>query len=1294
MLVVHLCSAANRRFQLHQIIRGGALSDISSSNDSSAEGSVVDSDEQSSPVTTNTEHDSSEHVSLEKLPPAKTPIAGIRRPLRIRHASDLIQNLMERSLCSASVELRQLISQRTNDYISQLYEENDNLQSPRKLLHYLAPKIPAIKHSPDVALRIQTTPSDMDPGLAACLIGELGHVCELYEKERMRRKEISASIDDNQVEEPIAIRLARDRRFEQLLECVLCGVNVKLRTEEHTKQNLDHETSVDSIEEILDKEDVQESRGLSIKDAARAAWGISMLGLHELDSIGGEKIEDLLIALSLRIRELLLARLQALRQDDLDWIEGSSEQDSIMELSEELAEETASAVWAFACVRACTGIRFSPLFEVCCSIMCQDPFELRRRAQEAEAAISRGDIGKNDAIERLALSERTSTSSPSMSVKHADTVSDDRLSILYENKQALADWLTPNEVTDVLWAIALHGSSDSVSHDEIALSEATTAFREIAFDRLVAWLKDDLYVVKEANQESLFEHNVHDSGERSDPTQRESGSLNVEVVDAASLLELEKAALEATAQTDAAATTVLSENIESLVVPRKTLPTQRKTMKVNGYASIFSPHDLCSIVWASMELHDPLRDTIVRIVLDTFNAVGHDALYQLSIGDLSNLAWGLAKMATDFGAAGDELMVSLSLAVAEASLVHEVKQFGLDYAALAKSLNRKCQPPELSRLVWAVLTTYTQSNNPSDARPEAIRRLARTALLIAANNLDSYGAEDVTRIVWGYLEVSDKGICDLDMHALGRSLATIEVALHNWETGSASSKQEVTDKRSSMKQPLRFASFFGKTNTLMLLDQRLEQESSDETDELHIPTKKPRPLLKDLPVDPSMLCKFSCSMTKMNANNILVNGGESLTRIALRLLSSKNGRLLRECPLLDLARLCGALAETKLSIGRERVSLFVRRVVQFLNEELVNDRAIGPAESAKLLWAVGELGVKFNLKNTDVETAHRKLELIAEVPILLTNQLNELTDRRIAKLLRGTVTTNLLMSNKAYTKMVILEARFRLSQGCSTAVICDLTETVAMLKEALTDAPIAEESIPNDKNILATDAKIDDISASDLLEAMGSLMKELTKQTIRCMDTFSAIELRRVLSVYALSPIHADEVVAGLAKVVEDRRIALEELESSDLDRENLFQRGVVQAQKMRKSLNGSVESPFATFRNSLKSLFSPGGREESNNDPLDLAGMDATIVESIDEVLRTINDADHYSTVVAASSGLSIHKAVEEIFQLALFELGRCAELIAHYHRIDFQSGHRTSRLDKDLRRDMTKRLLSRALP
>jgi hypothetical protein len=57
----------------------------------------------------------------------------------------------------------------------------------------------------------------------------------------------------------------------------------------------------------------------------------------------------------------------------------------------------------------------------------------------------------------------------------------------------------------------------------------------------------------------------------------------------------------------------------------------------------FSPHDLASIAWAVVELHDPLRMQVLPIVMKLVAVLGDSGTELMSGADLSNLAWAVSK---------------------------------------------------------------------------------------------------------------------------------------------------------------------------------------------------------------------------------------------------------------------------------------------------------------------------------------------------------------------------------------------------------------------------------------------------------------------------------------------------------------------------------------------------------------------------------------------------------------------------------------------------------------------------
>jgi hypothetical protein len=1050
-----------------------------------------------------------QNVSLEGSKWHSIPIEeeAERRAIKVRRTSDFIQDITTRSAVDnnpESLQFRRLMEGRTAEYLQEL-DECEDPPHPKKLLHYLAPKIPSIKHSPDAMLRIRSARSDMDSGVAACLIGTLGHACEVYEKvqakasERRRRRRRTSVAED----------IIKDRRFEQLIECVLCGVDVKKRKKEYPAlvENHDRQASSDDvIEDILENEDVHFDEGLCIRDSCRAAWGIAILGLHEVGEVGGENVMDLLMALALRVRELLLAALLQLRQGDLfanvpKWateIRNPSVEDLLTSFSEELAEDAATAMWTFACVTALTGMRCLPLFEACFSILCQHPFDMRRQSQEVEASVDAATVGSNDIVEQLRRSEEREQllDSPETEVRPTDVQHKDGASA--ERKDALVDWLSPTEMTDVLWALAVHGTKTTTDlNEKEILSETLDAFRETAFDRILDWLYQDLKTVEQwkllsgANEpekelvpvemvdastilESRGEAHLRnvipteieseidlsaDSIDQLDPavgdepgevtslgavknttsdfSQRED-SVDLESVAGMSsqseqrevnsaenlsidIMSNDEGTTEQVRAVDASA--ILSNEMREEYLSPKEVESEQFVSSSSGgdtdvrseysldrtesLVQLFSPHDLCSVAWAVTELQDSLRGFVTGAVMDIFVDLGPESLKGLTGSDLTNLAWAVAKHTT-----GDDYAVREDSAVVIGGwIAEEILRAVREESKVSNPLYR-FHPPEFSRLLWSMATIFAARVDGTRLAGANADEIGCLGIITAAKNLEVFGTEDLARIVWGFLALSNpervlresSGAFSL---SLGKILATIETSLLQWESCKLSLKKDGADSV-NVREATRFASFLGRSRLhVPFLDQRLD-DLMEETSEPQVQEKSRLPLLRDLPIDPLTLCKLACWFERLADRRPGVKTSHTLTRIALRLLTSREGRLLVECPTHDLVRLCEAAARTDLSVGRELISLFTRRVVRLLNSghyrsEYHDVTSLGPGDTVTLLWSLGELGVKYHPKDREKASAHRRLNLVTSLPTLNKDELIMLSNPSAKNLVRGTV---------------------------------------------------------------------------------------------------------------------------------------------------------------------------------------------------------------------------------------------------------------------------------------------------
>jgi hypothetical protein len=1337
-----------------------------------------------------------------------------------RHTSDIILELDRRSSVSGNEEslaLRELITTRTSEYVYELQGEADyyseqiengtkvkvKLPHPRRLLHSLAKKVPAIKQSPDVNLRIHSSRADIDPGVAACIIGRLAFACEQYEQVQKRLTneyyDDTNDDDDNADEsdddntktkgkpESAAARLTTDRRFEQLVECVLSGVNIKKRKAEFLERQISKSTDeiTTDIEEVLDEEANCFDEGLNIRDACRAAWGIAILGAHYLDTLGGVKINDLLLALSLRIRELLLARLQLLRQGDIlssgygmyyqDYGDSSEQtrlvttEERLNELAEELAEDAASAMWAFGCVKACTGMKSVPLFEACCSILCQDPVDLRRRAQEAEYEPEKNleTIGSSDIVDRLAISaaaEATEEQQQQQEFAHhkngkraSEVQRNDESSSPIDEKNAFIDWLSPVEVTDMLWALALHGSNatSSKDKDEVTLSETALTLRETAYDRLVEWLDEDLSYedeeqleqessaanIKSSENEEVTVVEVVDAAvllaSEEEPSSASSGSASpmksldyseeldsvptesmpmktsavvtndlntqeVEVVDAAKLLASmdgdSDEAVEVETEVMVAPTSVIDGNSVGIDVDSSKSARKTKTTR------IFSVHDLASIAWSVTELRDPLRIRIVGDIIELLWRLGPNGISGLSGTDLSNLAWAIARYE---GENHDAYSLSITRWIADQALQRTGK-----YPLLLIF-----QPPELGRIMWAIAcTASTHASALEDATGHETSSffLTKRALQVVSENLTLFSTETLVRIAWAHLEINESNLSELNSFeamALGKILAAAEHSLHRWER--VDSTKDIASVDSHVESPL-FSSFFGRPRiNLPILEQAINDDD-DEDDVVLAPLgRAQRPKLRDLMIDPSTLCKAACGFQRLSKVNPYIKGGWTFTRVAVRLLSSKNARLMKECSIHDIVRLCEAAVLSDVDgHGRELIiGLFARQVVKVLNEVLedgsrhdtsIDIETASSTEISTLLWTLGEMGVKYS---PGKQPSGKKMRLAFAEPLLRRIRVKSLDQMTLERLTRGLV----LMKMTSKQESFLLEVLTRISQmvpnASSGSELCNLAEIIGLLKEASkSSSPKPKESSNEDGESELADKGDDSTPPPEDIQHQiatisDQMLNSIATLAIDRSKTLTANEIRRLLEVYSLLPFQADATIACLSDEVINRLSAFQ-----DLRKDRTLVTLLTDASKKSSIVRGSLfddsnTSIFGSIRNRFLSIFRSSNNNNDDDEVINQIDDEGTklteeIASVIQDSISATLDATDRAKADQSALQLSLDKVIQTLEEGASFELGRSLELIDNYHRTEFATGERRSRYDKDRKNYIAKRVLSRHLP
>ena len=215
-----------------------------------------------------------------------------------------------------------------------------------------------------------------------------------------------------------------------------------------------------------------------------------------------------------------------------------------------------------------------------------------------------------------------------------------------------------------------------------------------------------------------------------------------------------------------------------------------------------------------------------------------------------------------------------------------------------------------------------------------------------------------------------------------------------------------------------FSSFFGKSRTGILEQIISEHDASEEADTRILDGKSHRPLLKDLTVDPATLCKAACVFEKLRQQHPAWECGWSLTRVTLRLLASREAKLMRECSFSDLVLICeaAALVDAR-SLDREStIGLFAHRAVQVMNELLESRQDTGgssfsllhdtsPKSICTMIWSLGSLGAKWMdaAEENDTRLAYKKMRVISWSPLLTLAEVDQLDPRSTSKLVRQRV---------------------------------------------------------------------------------------------------------------------------------------------------------------------------------------------------------------------------------------------------------------------------------------------------
>ncbi len=323
--------------------------------------------------------------------------------------------------------LMSIIYERARDYIEDLHECKDKvlekgkvgaiMPHPKKVLHFIAPKIPAIRRSPEITLKISSARVRVDVRAAACALGVIAIITEYYvclleevESKIGQKNRYSIQSEVNAIFESIVT----DRRFEQLIECIQCGVDVENVIQEE-------ETEESTIDELLpgEKDEIQEQNTLCseeeevedmkhkirVIDASKSIWALSIFSSHhDVEQLGGIKCSLFVRALQIQSAHLLKNQLNHFKTGSKQNFSCYTDTKFVKEVHS-LLKETVYLMWASNCASEIFQLDNTSTLQTCTFILNQEVKAIWDSMQEQkneEAVV-------DDIIERLAEAEEGDT---------------------------------------------------------------------------------------------------------------------------------------------------------------------------------------------------------------------------------------------------------------------------------------------------------------------------------------------------------------------------------------------------------------------------------------------------------------------------------------------------------------------------------------------------------------------------------------------------------------------------------------------------------------------------------------------------------------------------------------------------------------------------------------------------------------------------------------------------------------------------------------------------------------------
>lgn len=184
---------------------------------------------------------------------------------------------------------------------------------PKSFLHFIAPKIHAIRLSPEVMLKIRNAEIE-DVRHAVTAIALMGCLVDLY---ITVLRHLNPNDADNIIDSEVIKGVIReDRRFQQLMECASCGINFNHWLQKYERITSRHDlctmpneyesdhmaNEISNVDEELEE---QQTECSDLSFCYRWMIGILSLGISDEESLNSKSGKEIATAMAMKSYDLL-----------------------------------------------------------------------------------------------------------------------------------------------------------------------------------------------------------------------------------------------------------------------------------------------------------------------------------------------------------------------------------------------------------------------------------------------------------------------------------------------------------------------------------------------------------------------------------------------------------------------------------------------------------------------------------------------------------------------------------------------------------------------------------------------------------------------------------------------------------------------------------------------------------------------------------------------------------------------------------------------------------------------------